>query len=85
MPTSNPQNISRILEMVIALRPCPVLDVGVGTGKMGSLLWEYLDLVVWGDDKLWPPPRRSRIDGIEGYAAYVTDFITRSTIRSTSG
>jgi hypothetical protein len=74
MPTSNPQNISPILETVMALKPESVLDVGVGTGKMGFLLREYLDLFVSGDGKTWPPPRRTRIDGIEAHGAYITDI-----------
>lgn len=73
MPTSNAQNISKILETALVLRPRSVLDVGVGTGKMAFLLREYLDLYE-GDGKTWPPPRLTVIEGIEAYEPYLTDL-----------
>ena len=73
MPTSSALNISRILGTVIALRPQSVLDVGIGTGKTGFLLREYLD-VYFGEKDSWPPPRRTRIDGVEAYAPYIGDI-----------
>ena len=71
--SSNSQNISRILEMVLGVQPQSVLDIGVGTGKMGFLLREYLD-VYGGDGRTWPPPRRVMIEGIEAYGRYLSDF-----------
>ena len=57
MPTSYWQNLSRIVGLVVALRPTSVLDVGVGYGKYGHLLREYLD-----DYR-----RTVRIDGIDAH------------------
>jgi len=71
MPTSAPHNISRVLDIVLSLRPRSVLDIGVGTGKYGFLLREYLDMWVYGDGSTWPPRRVARIDGIEGCEKYI--------------
>ncbi len=55
--------------MVNYIRPASVLDVGVGFGKYGMLLREYL--------KFWSPledlnVRTGRIDGIEIFESYIT-------------
>lgn len=68
-PTSYPQAISPILEILLQLEPKSVLDIGMGSGKYGVLCRECLD--VWLGETL---ERRARIDGIEGHAPYVTDL-----------
>jgi trans-aconitate methyltransferase len=51
--------ISFVLEVVRQLNPTSVLDIGCGSGKYGVLMREYLP--------------SARLDGIEGFAAYITD------------
>ena len=69
MPTSSPHQISDIVELIRAADPQRVLDVGVGFGKYGVLVREYLELLdgraVYGD---W----RRTVDGIEIFPRYLT-------------
>ncbi|MGD1018508.1 MAG: class I SAM-dependent methyltransferase [Verrucomicrobiia bacterium] len=57
--TSNPMQISFVLDVILQLRPDSVLDIGCGSGKYGLLIRENR--------------RTARIDAIEGFAPYVTD------------
>lgn len=67
MPTSDPANIWPALRAAGCLRPERVLDVGIGFGKMGALLREYLEVAQGRyDRKGW----KVRIDGIEPFASY---------------
>ena len=56
--TSNPMQISFVLDAILQLAPTSILDIGCGSGKYGVLLREYLPT--------------ARIDGIEGFPRYVT-------------
>ena len=71
MPTSYPENISRIITLILETKPYSILDVGSGFGKYGYLCREYLDVTQGrfrkGDWKI-------RIDGIEGFAPYLSDL-----------
>ena len=74
MPSSRPNTIPTVIHIVKQLRPASILDVGVGFGKWGHLFREYTDIVAAEHD-----PRRykrkhwqTRIDGVEGHAAYLT-------------
>ena len=75
MPSSIPQQLNDIVELIIDTNPKSILDVGVGFGKYGFLSREYLEL--WdgrGQYKDW----RRRIDGIEAFKEYLTpihDFV----------
>ena len=75
MPTSHPNQLNEILEVILKLRPKSVLDVGVGFGKYGVLAREYLEF--WDgiqDYKSW----KYQIDGVEVFGDYLTplhDFI----------
>ena len=75
MPTSHPNQLNEILEVILKLRPKSVLDVGVGFGKYGVLAREYLEF--WDgtqDYKSW----KYQIDGVEVFENYLTplhDFI----------
>ena len=75
MPSSIPQQLNDIVELIIDTNPKSILDVGVGFGKYGFLSREYLEL--WdgrGQYKDW----RRRIDGIEVFKEYLTpihDFV----------
>ncbi len=74
MPSSRPEHIPIVLRLVQQLAPESILDVGVGFGKWGHLFREYTDIRASETE----PPRyarenwRTRIDGIEGHAAYLT-------------
>lgn len=46
MPTSHYTQIPAIIEAAITLNPSSILEIGVGCGKYGALLREYL--TVWG-------------------------------------
>ncbi len=74
MPSSRPNTIPTVIHLVRQLKPRSILDVGIGFGKWGHLFREYTDI----NEAEKEPGRyqrrnwQVRIDGIEGYAAYVT-------------
>jgi hypothetical protein len=69
MPTSQFRQLNEIVEAIVFSEPRSVLDVGVGFAKYGVLAREYLD-------RGWCRPegteRTCRVDGIEGFPAYVS-------------
>jgi len=70
MPSSSWAHISATIDKIYALAPTSVLDIGVGFGKWGFLLREYLDVCQNRYNKTeW----RTKIDGIEIFAPYITD------------
>jgi SAM-dependent methyltransferase len=73
LPTSTWRAITPILEVILDLDPRPrrVLDIGIGTGKYGFLLREYLR---YWDDHLRVSANPIQIDGIEIFPDYVTDL-----------
>lgn len=79
MPTSAPYAIPIIANVARQVRPRSVLEIGVGFGKYGVLLREYLD--IWEMNSLADYDRtrwRTRIEGIEATREYITplhDFI----------
>lgn len=76
MPSSRPNAIPTVLHLIRQLRPQSILDVGVGFGKWGHLFREYTDIREAEQDPARYERRhwRVRIDGIEGFAAYVTEM-----------
>lgn len=64
MPTSNPTIIPDIMNIIRELRPTKVLDLGIGKGKYGFLIKEYLENNV----------RNLTIDGVEGYTKNITQL-----------
>ena len=76
MPSSRPNAIPAVLNLVRQLKPRSILDVGVGFGKWGHLFREYTDI----REAEFEPSRyekanwKVRIDGIEGHAAYITEM-----------
>jgi cyclopropane fatty-acyl-phospholipid synthase-like methyltransferase len=60
MPTSYPESIPKIVEVIQAVKPRRILDIGVGRGKYGLLAQEYCDGVV--------------VDGVEAWPGYITDI-----------
>ena len=66
-----------MIHLLRQLKPNSILDVGVGFGKIGGHLFrEYTDILESESDperydrKNW----KVRIDGIEGFAAYITEM-----------
>ena len=59
MPTSYSENIPKIIDIIKEIQPKKVLDIGIGEGKFGLLIKEYLsnDVIV---------------DGVEVYKPYIT-------------
>ena len=78
MPFSQSSQLSAIVGFAEALQPQSVLDVGVGMGQYGFLLRNNLEnehlFDVDGSSASQRPREqwRVRIDGIEGYAGYLT-------------
>ena len=71
MPTSGYWQIAKLVEVILALDPRSVLDIGVGFGKYGFLAREYLEF--WDGQGSYERAKwRHRIDGIEAHAEYIT-------------
>ena len=76
MPSSRPNLIPTVIHLIRQLRPQSILDVGVGFGKWGHLFREYTDI----NEAEHDPARYARenwrvqIDGIEGFADYITEM-----------
>jgi len=67
MPSSRYNALPLVLDIVTAIQPKSILDIGVGFGKYGALFREYLDW--WKTDR--PLQERSlRLIGIEVFEAY---------------
>jgi hypothetical protein len=71
MPTSSYQQIPTILDIIMAIKPNKILDIGIGFGKYGFLLREYLEL--WDGRDVYNDFRR-QIDGIEIFPDYITSM-----------
>jgi hypothetical protein len=75
MPSSRPELIPAVVNLVMQLQPRSILEIGTGFGKYGFLFREYLE--IWGaaedTERLDPSMWQVRIDGIEFYEPYVTD------------
>ena len=69
MPSSHPQQLNEIIDLIILTDPQKLLDIGVGFGKYGFLSREYLEMWNSGNEYLqWT----RQIDGIEAFEAYLT-------------
>ena len=68
MPSSTPSGISRIVEEIQKTQPKSVLDIGIGFGKWGFLVREYLES--W-NDRVYPDQWQVRLDGVEAWSRYV--------------
>jgi hypothetical protein len=75
MPSSRPNHIPLVVNILRQLAPTSILDVGVGFGKWGFLFREYMDIIKSENN----PARyhkgnwQVRIDGIEGFPEYLTE------------
>jgi len=69
MPSSYVDQITDIMNLIIFSHPKSILDVGIGFGKYAFLSREYLDAM--GEGHTYHQ-RKLRIEGIEGFADYIT-------------
>jgi hypothetical protein len=76
MPSSRPELIPVVINIVMELQPKSILDIGTGFGKYGLLFREYLD--IWGaaaDPQRFDPHNwQVRIDGIEQCPHYTGEL-----------
>lgn len=78
MPFSQSSQISTIMGFIERINPASLLDVGVGMGQYGFLARNNLELInlfyIDGMQGIQRPKSewRVRIDGIEGFSAYLT-------------
>lgn len=70
MPSSHPDQLNEVVQIAELVNPSSILDIGIGFGKYGFLLREFIDVVKYGDVVKW----HVRIDGIEGEPTYVDDL-----------
>lgn len=70
MPSSSWKHISTVLEKIYDFSPNSVLDIGMGFGKWGFLLREYLE--VWSD-RYNKSEWQVKIDGIEVFESYILE------------
>ncbi|WP_461615373.1 hypothetical protein [Clostridium sp. Marseille-QA1073] len=70
MPSSNLVSVSNLIPAIYSLEPKSILEIGVGFGKIGFLVREYLDLRENNDGGY--APWNILIDGIEIYEKYIT-------------
>jgi len=79
MPSSRPELIPFVINLVMQVQPRSILEIGTGFGKYGVLFREYLD--IWGAAADPARLRREnwqvRIDGIECFAPYISDLQRR--------
>jgi len=68
MPSSHHLQLNELVDTILKLNPKSVLDIGVGFGKYGVLIREYLDPDIGQGDQ----SRQIRIDGIEIFPPYIT-------------
>ena len=78
MPSSNVDKIPMVIRQAQKFEPHKILDVGVGFGKYGMLLREYLELLVPAERQQDPCYLRSRwtrtIHGIEIFGDFLQDW-----------
>lgn len=67
MPTSDCTNISPIITALHWINPKSVLDLGIGYGKYGVLVREYLDIAKF---RIKPKDWQINIIGVEGFEEY---------------
>ena len=69
MPTSHPNQINQIINLIITLSPQKILEIGPGFGAYGVLAREYLDIADGRENyKHW----QRQIDCIEVFPEYLT-------------
>ena len=74
MPSSRCNHVPIVISVMRQLKPRSILDIGVGFGKWGHLFREYTDIIMseTQPERYYRENWRVVIDGIEGYAPYLT-------------
>ncbi len=73
MPTSTPYAVPIVASCLRQLKPTSVLDVGIGFGKYGFVVREYLDVWDLADYRDYGKSRwQTRLEGIEATPEYIT-------------
>lgn len=67
MPTSHWNQLNEIMSVIVSCKPKSVLDIGIGFGKFGVLVREYLEL--WDGRNIYDE-WKCRLDGIEIFKDY---------------
>lgn len=68
MPTSHPRTLSQVHTIIESLRPASVIDLGVGHGKTGVLMREYLEM--WENLAYHREDWKAKVYGIEVFPDY---------------
>lgn len=68
MPSSTHKTLSNVLDVLKAIDPKTVLDVGIGYGKWGFLCREYLEAHA---DRVYPDDWKVKITGVEAWTPYI--------------
>lgn len=71
MPTSGPIPLTYMCKILLKSKPKTVLDIGIGHGKWGFLVREYVDL--WQNNPDYNA-RPTIVDGIEVFGPYITEL-----------
>ncbi|MBI4687001.1 MAG: class I SAM-dependent methyltransferase [Nitrospirae bacterium] len=69
MPTSTYSHIPAIIRYLHRIMPSSVLDIGVGNGKMGFIVRDFLDVML--GERYKKEEWKIKIDGIEVFSGYI--------------
>ena len=67
MPSSAPDVIPAVVNLVWELAPRSILDIGAGNGKYGVLFRDYLEQRLLDIKDNLPVSRVARVDAVEGF------------------
>jgi SAM-dependent methyltransferase len=71
MPTSTYSHIPTVVRFLQKLIPASILDVGLGNGKMGFIVRDFLDVML--AERYRKEDWKVRIDGVEIFPDYIQD------------
>lgn len=69
MASSSCERIPAIIKLFRNCNPKSILDVGIGFGKYGLLLREYLDVK---NRRYWKKEWKIKLDGVEAFPTFIT-------------
>jgi hypothetical protein len=67
MPVSQPRILSSVHTLIKELKPRSIIDIGIGHGKTGVILREYLDIM---KERYKPEDWQTKIYGVEIFSDY---------------
>lgn len=71
MPSSAPDTIPAVVNLIWELAPRSILDIGAGNGKYGVLFRDYLEQRLLDIKDNLPVSRVARVDAVEGFQNYI--------------